>query len=120
MTHRISTLAGRGAEELVRFHFAGMEKYVTIHSGIDLAYFRSVQVDPAVKRKELGLPPEGPIVGTVGRLVPIKGLEWLLKATQRVLAEFTQACFVIIGHGPMLAELMQFPSKLAMPLQLTF
>jgi glycosyltransferase involved in cell wall biosynthesis len=120
ITDRIVTLTDRGAEEHVRFHIAGMEKFATIHSGIDLAYFRSVQVDPAVKRKELGLPPEGPIVGTVGRLVPIKGLEWLLKAAQRVLAEFTQACFVIIGNGPMLGELRQLTSKLGIGLQVVF
>ena len=104
ISDRIVTLTDRGAEEHVQYKIAGPGKFVTIHSGIDLAYFRSVRVDPAVKRKELGLPPEGPIVGTVGRLVPIKGLEWLLKAAPRVLAEFPQACFVIIGDGPMMTK----------------
>src|SRR5437867_9680019 len=91
ITDRIVTLTDRGAEEHVLFHIAGIEKFVTIHSGIALAHFRSVKGDPAVKRKELGLPPKGMIVGTVGRLVPIKGLEWLLKAAPWVLAEFSQA-----------------------------
>src|SRR5256884_1854351 len=104
----------------VRLHIAGMEKFVTIHSGIDLAHFRSVQVDPAVKRKELGLPPDGAIVGTVGRLVPIKGLEWLLKAAPQVLAQFPQACFVIIGDGPLLGELRQLTSKLGIALRVVF
>jgi len=120
ITDRIVTLTDRGAEEHVRFHIAGMEKFVTIHSGIDLAHFRSVQVDPAVKRKELGLPPDGAIVGTVGRLVPIKGLEWLLKAAPQVLAQFPQACFVIIGDGPLLGELRQMTSKLGIALRVVF
>jgi glycosyltransferase involved in cell wall biosynthesis len=120
ITDRIVTLTDRGAQEHVRYGIAGAEKFATIHSGIDLAHFRSVQVDPAVKRKELGLPPEGLIVGTVGRLVPIKGLEWLLKAASRVLAEFPQACFVIIGDGPMLGELMQLTSKLGIGLRMVF
>jgi glycosyltransferase involved in cell wall biosynthesis len=120
ITDRIVTLTDRGAHEHVQFHIAGMEKFATIHSGIDLAYFRSVQVDPAVKRKELGLPPEGLIVGTVGRLVPIKGLEWLLKAASRVLAEFPQACFVIIGDGPMLGELRQLTSELGIGARVVF
>src|SRR2546422_8717872 len=97
-----------------------MDKFVTIHSGIDLAHFRSVQVDPAVKRKELGLPPDGAIVGTVGRLVPIKGLEWLLKAAPQVLAQFPQACFVIIGDGPLLGELRQMTSQLGIGLRVVF
>src|SRR3989475_5351013 len=120
ITDRIVTLTDRGAEEHVQYKIAGPGKFVTIHSGIDLAYFRSVRVDPAVKRKELGLPPEGVIVGTVGRLVPIKGLEWLLKAAPRVLAEFPQACFVIIGDGPMIGELRQLTSKLGIGLQVVF
>jgi len=120
ITDRIVTLTDRGAQEHVRCHIAGMEKFVTIHSGIDLAHFRSVQVDPAVKRKELGLPPDGAIVGTVGRLVPIKGLEWLLKAAPQVLAQFPQACFVIIGDGPLLGELRQLTSKLGIGLQVVF
>jgi len=120
LTDRIVTLTDRGAEEHVRFHVAGTEKFTTIHSGIDLAYFRSVQVDPTVKRKGLGLPPEGPIVGTVGRLVPIKGLEWLLKAAPRVLAEFPQACFVIIGEGPLLGELKELTTELGISPHVVF
>jgi glycosyltransferase involved in cell wall biosynthesis len=120
ITDRIVTLTDRGAEEHVRFHIAGAEKFVTIHSGIDLAHFRSVQVDPTIKRKELGLPPKGPIVGTVGRLVPVKGLEWLLKAAPPVLAEFPQACFVVIGDGPMACELRELTSKLGIGLRVVF
>jgi glycosyltransferase involved in cell wall biosynthesis len=120
ITDRIVTLTDRGAEEHVRFHIAGAEKFATIHSGIVLAHFRSVRVDPAVKRKELGLPPEGPIVGTVGRLVPIKGQVWLLKAAPLVLAEFPQACFVIIGDGPLLGELKELTAKLGIGLRVMF
>ncbi len=120
ITDRIVTLTDRGAEEHVRFHIAGPEKFVTIHSGIDLALFRSVRVDPAIKRKELGIPPEGPIVGTVGRLVPIKGLEWLLKAVPRVLVEFPQACFIIIGDGPMLDELKELAAELGISPRVMF
>jgi len=65
-----------------------------------------------VKRKELGLPEEGPVIGTVGRLVPIKGHEWLLKAAPRVLAEFPHATFVFLGEGPLLGQLQQLAAGL--------
>jgi len=120
ITDRIVTLTDRGAEEHVLFHIAGIEKFVTIHSGIALAHFRSVKGDPAVKRKELGLPPKGMIVGTVGRLVPIKGLEWLLKAAPWVLAEFSQAYFVIIGDGPLLEELRELTTQLGIGQRVVF
>jgi glycosyltransferase involved in cell wall biosynthesis len=112
ITHRIITLTERGAQEHVEYKIAGPEKFMTIPSGIVLSDFRSVRVDPKMKRKELGLPTEGPVIGTVGRLVPIKGHVWLLKAAPQVLAEFPGACFVFIGGGPLLEELKRSAEEL--------
>ena len=112
VTGRIVTLTDRGAQEHVQYHIAAPGKFVTIPSGIVLSTFRSIQADPAVKRKELGLPTEGPVIGTVGRLVPIKGHEWLLKAAPRVLAEFPHAMFVFLGEGPLLGRLQQLAGGL--------
>ena len=111
-TDRIVTLTDRGAQEHVQYRIAAPDKFVTIPSGIVLSAFRSVPIDPAVKRNELGLPTEGPVIGTVGRLVPIKGHEWLLKAAPLVLAEFPHAMFVFLGEGPLLGRLQQLEGKL--------
>ena len=112
ITDRIVTLTERGAQEHVQYGIARREKFATIPSGIALTTFQSVHVDPVVKRKELGLPPEGPIVGTVGRLVPVKGHSWLLKSVPRVLAEVPQACFAMIGAGPLAESLRQLAEEL--------
>jgi glycosyltransferase involved in cell wall biosynthesis len=120
LTDRIVTLTDRGAHEHVQYNIASPQKFVTIHGGIDLAQVRSVQVDPAVKRKELGLPPEGPIIGTVGRLVPIKGHTWLLRAVPRVLSEFPQVRVVLIGDGPMQDELKELAAELGISPHVVF
>ena len=112
ITDRIVTLTERGIEEHVRLGIARADKFTAIPSGIALSAFRSVLVEPAMKRKELGLPPEGPVIGTVGRLVPIKGHEWLLKAAPLVLAEFPHATFVFLGEGPLLGRLQQVAGEL--------
>lgn len=112
ITDRIVTLTDRGAKEHVQYRIADPDKFVTIPSGISLSAFRTVRTDPAMKRKQLGLPPEGPVIGTVGRLVPIKGHEWLLKAAPRVLAEFPHVTFVFLGEGPLLGWLQQLAGKL--------
>jgi glycosyltransferase involved in cell wall biosynthesis len=112
ITDRIVTLTDRGAQEHVQYRIAAPDKFVTIPSGIVLSAFRSIQADPAVKRNELGLPTEGPVIGTVGRLVPIKGHEWLLKAAPLVLAEFPHAMFVFLGEGPLLGWLQQLAAGL--------
>jgi glycosyltransferase involved in cell wall biosynthesis len=93
---------------------------VTIHGGNSLAQFRSTRVNVTVKRKELGLPPEGPIIGTVGRLVPIKGHTWLVRAVARVLVEFPQTCVVLVGDGPLLGELKDLAAELGISPHVVF
>src|SRR5712691_3279184 len=39
ITDRIVTLTNRGVEEHIRYRIAGIKKFATIHSGIDLVYF---------------------------------------------------------------------------------
>ncbi|TAL12089.1 MAG: glycosyltransferase family 1 protein [Nitrospirae bacterium] len=120
MTDRIVTLTDRGAREHVQYRIAGPAKFVTIPSGIVLSTIRSVRVDPVVKRKELGLPEKGPVIGTVGRLVPIKGHEWLLRAAPRVLAEFPHATVVLIGDGPLMGALRQLAEELGVGRRVLF
>jgi glycosyltransferase involved in cell wall biosynthesis len=120
LTDRIVTLTDRGAQEHVQYTIASPQKFVTIPGGNSLAQFRSMRVNAIDKRKELGLPPEGPIIGAVGRLVPIKGHTWLLRAVPRVLAEFPQACVVLIGDGPLLGELKELAAELGISPHVVF
>lgn len=120
ITDRIVTLTDRGREEHIRLGIAGADKFVTIPSGITLAAFRSGGADPSMKRKELGLPAGGPVAGTVGRLVPIKGHAWLIRAVPHVVAEFPEACFVFVGDGPLRGELAQLGNALGVASHLKF
>jgi glycosyltransferase involved in cell wall biosynthesis len=51
------------------------------------------------------LPKDGPLVGCVARLVPQKGLHLLIEAAPRVLERHPDARFVLVGEGPLHAEL---------------
>jgi glycosyltransferase involved in cell wall biosynthesis len=51
-------------------------------------------------RRVLGIEEDSPLIGTAGRLVPIKGLDHLLKATTIMQAEFPGVKVLIIGDGP--------------------
>jgi glycosyltransferase involved in cell wall biosynthesis len=48
-------------------------------------------------RRELGLPADAPLVGVVGRLHWIKGLEDFVAAAARVAARFPAAHFLVVG-----------------------
>lgn len=61
-----------------------------------------------------------PVVGTVARLVPEKGLEDFLRAAASLHGDFPQAAFVIVGHGPLEAKLKTMARQLGLAAQVTF
>ena len=56
--------------------------------------------------------PDGFIIFNAARLVPEKGHRVLLRAAALVLAEFTDAVFVIAGDGPLRADLAELAAEL--------
>jgi glycosyltransferase involved in cell wall biosynthesis len=69
-----------------------------LHNGIDTAFWERSAGVP-VLRKELGLPPDGFLVGTVARITPEKDLETFYQVARRVNQQLPQALFVIVGDG---------------------
>ena len=80
-------------------HKYGSEKVITIHNGIALE--NRATIDKTKTRREFGFPVEVHIVGTVGRLTPVKGLHHFLKAARIVLEARRDVLFLIVGDGPL-------------------
>ncbi len=55
--------------------------------------------------RELGLKPDYKIIATVSRLVPEKGHIYLIRAASEVLKVFPKTYFLLVGWGPLEAEL---------------
>lgn len=68
------------------------------HYGIDLEAIRQQATTP-VTRAELGLRPDVPVVGTVGRLIAQKGIRYLIDAATTVLATQPETIFLVVGDG---------------------
>jgi glycosyltransferase involved in cell wall biosynthesis len=69
-------------------------------NGVNLEYFDPSAIDPAAlarTRAEAGLPPEGLIVGTVGRLVVEKGYREFIQAAARVRQSLPGVTFIAVG-----------------------
>lgn len=75
------------------------QKVFAVSTGIDIEKFNPDKVKVTL-REELQLNKEIPLIGTVGVLRKKKGHHILLEAIPRVLKEFPQACFVLVGDGP--------------------
>jgi len=77
----------------------------TVHNGVDLAHL--VPSSPKIlsqKRAELGIPPQAPVVGTVGRLHRQKGIPTLLLAGARLRQRYPDLRLLLVGDGPMRDE----------------
>jgi len=78
-------------------------RITTIHNGVHLERFHVSGRDRA--RASLGLPQGAQIVGTVGRLVPVKDQATLVDAVAELVKSGVAATLVIAGDGPERARL---------------
>ena len=84
------------------------ERIEIVHPGCDVARFQPTAVSNDVRKAILGRHAQGKIILTVGRLVPRKGHDVMIRALPRVLKDIPDACYLIVGSGPakpMLEEL---------------
>ena len=100
MTDALIALTETGRQEYVERRIAPIERLHAIHSGIDLAAYGRDRATSAVARKALGLPARGPVIGVLGRLVPVKGHGYLVEAWPAILKEFPSALLLFVGEGP--------------------
>lgn len=70
---------------------------VTIHNGIPAEKFS--QSRTSLLRTQLGLEPERPVIGMVGRFTPWKGQDFFLRLAEKWLSECPQTVFVLIGQA---------------------
>ena len=91
----------------VRAQYAALppERCRVIHNAIDADGLQRRQLARANARAALGLGPEDFVFGTVGRLVAFKAHSDLIDAFGRVEGEMPDARLIIIGRGPLEAEL---------------
>jgi len=87
-------------------------KVMTIHNGVDVRRFRPGE--PTAARAALGLPIDSLVVGTVGRLDPVKGQADLLRAFSRVRGHNRRAILVVVGDGPCRDELIALSASLGL------
>jgi glycosyltransferase involved in cell wall biosynthesis len=77
-------------------------RWALLQNGVDTEHFRLAPPDPAA-RAALGLDPQRPVVGTIGRLEDRKGHDQLLRAAGTMLAggNGRRPQIVIVGDGPL-------------------
>jgi glycosyltransferase involved in cell wall biosynthesis len=93
---------------------------VVAYNALNLDRFTNLTVDVAAKRASLGLPPTGPLVGSVGRLTRQKGYDLLLETAVLVRQQHPQTHFVIVGDGELDQVLRRQAVQLGLKDHVTF
>ena len=94
---------------------ANAEKIVVIPSGVDCSFFnpKNPKVIEGARRIRNGMVlGDATVIGYVGRLVPVKGLKYLLLAMKEVQQELPNTHLLIVGDGFQKAELERIAQTL--------
>jgi glycosyltransferase involved in cell wall biosynthesis len=118
-TDRIICVSPTEREEALRNRIAPQDKLVVIENGLDLNEF-VLPLNPVAKKRQLGLDSRGPIIGTMGRLSWDKGLGCFLEAAAKVLADYPDAQFLIVGDGEARKDLQLLATDLGISAQTIF
>lgn len=116
-TDRIITVSEALKQELIEREGLQSKQLTTIYNGIDVERF-SNKIDLMAVRKSMNIPELGPIIGTIARLAPQKGVSYFLKAAS-LLKEY-QVNFLVVGDGPLKEELQQEAIELGLQNRVTF
>ncbi len=103
LRHSVLAISAGGypaAEAARTLRRGGMPPVVEIPPGVGLRRFRPLSVpERAAARADLGLPADGPLVVSVSRLVPRKGMDVLIDAAVRLRGDFPNVTVAIAGRG---------------------
>jgi glycosyltransferase involved in cell wall biosynthesis len=86
-------------------------RIVTIPNGVDLEVVQS-RFTAREAKERLGIPAESPVIGTAGRLEPVKRLDIFLRAAAAIRGERPITRFVIAGEGREAAHLKALAESL--------
>jgi glycosyltransferase involved in cell wall biosynthesis len=113
MTDRIIADSNTNRDEQIRLLGRPTWKVVCSYCGIDTSQFNPDH-DVAQAKRRIGLNPNLPVVGAIGRLHVQKGMTYLIDAMPEVLREYGPVQFLLIGDGPLMGELRAQVERLGM------
>ncbi len=99
--------------ELVRLGVAPRERFRVIPLGVAMEPFLQVDPEPGGPlRRELGVGPDQVLATYVGRIVPIKRLDVLVRALAVARAQRARVQLAVVGDGELRPELERLVSEL--------
>jgi glycosyltransferase involved in cell wall biosynthesis len=101
ITDQLIAVSGKNISKGLEDGIGQDNNYSVIRSGIELERFGHPQVDKQTMRKQLGIPSDAIIVGTVTRLSPQKAPLDFIQAATILAQKMNKVYFVLVGDGPL-------------------
>ncbi|MCK4646185.1 MAG: glycosyltransferase family 4 protein [Candidatus Aminicenantes bacterium] len=121
ITDKIVALTNREKEDHLRLRIANDDKFIIIHSGIDLKKFKELSFNEKQNlKRDLGIPENILIIGTAGRLEPVKGPEFLIEAAKYIILKYPNTHFLFSGDGHLKQNLEERASELGIEKNIIF
>ena len=118
---RLITLTTGLRDELAgTYRIAPPDHFAVVPLGLDLEPFAQTQRGLGAFRAQFDIPPDAPLIGIVGRLVPIKNHGLFLEAARQLREQRPDIHFAIIGDGEERAAIEQQVDALGLRDAVTF
>jgi len=101
----VVTISNYSSKRLVQLYTVDKSKIRIVPNGVDPELFRPSPDRETLKRR-IGVS-NRPVVLFVGRLIPRKGLSYLVEAARVIVRERRDTVFLIVGNGPLRDKLIK-------------
>ncbi len=114
----VTTVSFYSSKKLIQFYGVDKNKIRVVPNGVDTARFKPSKSGERIKR-QIGLDSKLCVL-FVGRLIPRKGLPFLIEASKQIIEENRQVMFVVVGDGPLRSNLIAHMEKLDLSCNFVF
>jgi glycosyltransferase involved in cell wall biosynthesis len=100
VTTHFVTVADAMKDQYLAAGIGRPEQYTRVFSGFRLEPFLAAENDPALRR-QFGFAPQDIVIGTIARLVPLKGHDHLFAVAGKLVKQCPELKFLLVGDGPL-------------------
>jgi glycosyltransferase involved in cell wall biosynthesis len=107
ITDQLIAVSGKNISKGLNDGIGRYEDYSVIRSGIELERFGHPQIDRQTMRKQLGIPLDATVIGTVTRLSPQKAPLDFIQAASILAQKCENMYYIMVGDGPLFDSVIQ-------------
>ena len=106
----IVTVSKYSSGKIAQFYDVDKAKIRVVPNGVDTERFKPAKPSEKLKQ-QIGLDSKLCVL-FVGRLIPRKGLPFLIEAAKHIVEDYSQTMFVVVGDGPLKNNLVAHLEKM--------